>query len=103
MRPDLYLVLVAMGTVTYLTRFPALWLGGRVKFGRRVIRGLSFMPIGIFAAMIVPPVLVHTGIHRFNFFVPAAAVALCVAWFSKKPLWSMLAGVAALAILRAVW
>jgi len=96
------LVFVAMGAVTYLTRFPGLWLGGRVQFSPRLKRGLSFMPIGIFAAMIVPPVLVHTGVHRFNLFLPAAAVALGVAWITKKPLWSMLAGVAALAGLRAL-
>lgn len=89
-----------MGAVTYLTRFPPLWLGGRVKFSPRLKRGLSFMPTGIFAAMTVPPVLVHTGVHRFNLFLPAAALSLGVAWFTKKPLWSMLAGVAALAGLR---
>ena len=89
-----------MGAVTYLTRFPALWLGGRVKFGPRLARGLSFMPTGIFAAMTVPPVLAHTGVHRFNLFLPAAAAALVVAWLTKKPLVSMLAGVATLAVLR---
>jgi branched-subunit amino acid transport protein len=90
-----------MGAVTYLTRFPALWLGGRFDFSSRLKRGLSFMPVGIFAAMIVPPVLVHTG-DRFNLFLPAAVAALGVAWFTKKPLWSMLAGVATLAALRAM-
>ena len=99
MRPDLYPVILGMAAVTYLTRFPPLWLGGRVNFPPRLKRGLSFIPIGAFAAMIVPPVLFHHGVHRFNLFLPAALPALGVAWFTRKPLWAMLAGVATLAAL----
>lgn len=102
MKTEVYLVVLGMAAVTYLTRFPPLWLGGRVNFPPRLKRGLSFIPIGAFAGMIVPPVLLHQGVHRFNLYLPAAAVALSIAWFTKKPFWAMLAGVATLAALRGV-
>ena len=101
MKPDLYPVILGMAAVTYLTRFPPLWLGGRVGFPPRVRRGLSFLPIGAFAAMVVPPVAFHQEAHRFNLYVPAALAACLVALFTRKPLPSMLAGVACLAALRA--
>lgn len=103
MRPDLYLVILGMAAVTYVTRFPPLWLAGRIKFPPRLLRGLSFMPVGVFSAIIATQVLFHQGVHRFNLFLPAAVLALGVAWWTKKPLWSMLAGVAGLALLRALW
>ena len=101
MKPDLYPVILGMVAVTYLTRFPPLWLGGRVDFPPRLRRGLSLLPIGAFAGMVVPPVAFHQEAHRFNFYVPAALAAGLVAWFTRKPLPSMLAGLACLAALRA--
>ncbi|OAT82924.1 AzlD domain-containing protein [Desulfotomaculum copahuensis] len=100
MRSSLYLLFLGMAAVTYLTRFPPLWFGGMINFGPRLRRGLSFIPVGVFAAMTVPPVLTHHEVNGFNIYLPAAVLAILVAAISKNPLWSMLAGVATVAALR---
>lgn len=100
MNNKLLLIFLAMGMVTYLTRFPPLWFGKVINFGPRLKRGLSLIPAGVFAAMTIPAVLTHHESHGFNIYLPAAVSAVAVAIISRKPLWSMLVGIVAVAVLR---
>ncbi len=42
------------------------------------------MPMGVFAGLIVPSVVLHQGAHRFDLYLPAALLSVGVAWFTKK-------------------
>jgi branched-subunit amino acid transport protein len=96
-------ILIA-GFATWLTRYPGLLLGRYVRATPRIERGLRYIPIGIFAAMVAPFVLLHSSSHGhidYPFFI-ATILSIGIAWRTKNPLWTMLAGVVAIAILRAL-
>ncbi len=93
------------GFATYLTRYPGLLLGRVFHATPRIERGLRYIPIGIFAAMVAPVIFLHPAYAHGHFDIPffaATFVALVTAWWTRNPLWTMLFGVITIAILRAL-
>ncbi len=98
-----FVTILIAGFATYLTRYPGLLLGRAVHATPRIERGLRYIPIGIFAAMVAPSIFLHPlSVHGhidYPFFI-AAIVAIVIAWRTKNPLWTMLFGVITIAVLR---
>ncbi|WDL95593.1 AzlD domain-containing protein [Alicyclobacillus sp. ALC3] len=93
------LVLCA-AVVTYLTRWPPLLLGRKLRLPARVERTFPYIPIGVFAAMVAPAIVWHAPVagHIDTPFYVAAAVSLAAAFVTRKPLWAMLTGVLTIAL-----
>lgn len=114
MTTAIYVWLIAACSVfTYLTRLPGLWFGRMIRVTPRLKRGLDSIPVGVFAAMVIPSLIsgvikpssvAHaTLLTHINWpFTLAAVVAIVVALWTKHPLWTMLSGVVAIALLRLV-
>lgn len=88
--------------VTYATRFPAVLLGRSLTLPHRLARGLKYIPMGVFAAILAPSIILHRSVHGQLDYATwiASAAAFIAAWRTKNPLWTMLVGVATMAILR---
>ena len=98
-----YVWLIATcGIATYLTRLPGLWLGRVLRVRPRLKRGLDSIPVGVFAAMVVPSLVngVAKGGHINIPFALAALVSAVVALWTKHPLWTMISGVVSIALFR---
>lgn len=101
---ELLLVIIVAAVATYLTRYPSMVLSRYLKVSPAVERGFRFMPIGVFAALIAPAIVYHpatAGQIEWAFYA-AVVVAVLTAWLTKSALWSMLAGVLVIALLRIV-
>jgi len=97
-----YELIGATAVATYLTRFPSLFFSRFLRITPRLKQGLRYIPIGVFAAMVAPSILLHSGSGPtvdWPFF-EATGIALVVAILTKNPLWTMLSGVLAIAVLR---
>lgn len=94
--------LVLASFATYVTRFPPLWLGRRLKVTPRIKQGLDFIPLGVFAAMVGPTVFgkVYPFTAIDSAFLVATGLSAVVAWLTKNPLWTMIVGVVAVAGIR---
>ncbi|NMM51879.1 AzlD domain-containing protein [Paenibacillus aquistagni] len=101
---ELLLVIIVAAVATYLTRYPSMMLSRYLKVSPAVERGFRYMPIGVFAALIAPAIVYHPatdGQIEWAFYA-AVVVAVLTAWLTKSALWSMLAGVLVIALLRIV-
>jgi branched-subunit amino acid transport protein len=74
---ELLLLFLGMGAITYATRRAFLRLPSRL-FSRRLKNGLTFIPVGIFAALIFPSLFVQAGGLVFQP-LHLAAAAVCIA------------------------
>lgn len=98
-----YFVTISLAALaTYLTRFPSLLLGRTLSLSARMKQGLQYITIGVIAALVAPSILLHpvVGGHLDYAFWGASIVALITAWRTKSPLWTMIAGVIMIAVLR---
>jgi branched-subunit amino acid transport protein len=74
---NLLLLFLGMGAITYATRRAFLRLPNRL-FSARLKNGLSFIPVGIFAALIFPSLFVQQGAFVFQPLYLAASVVCLV-------------------------
>ncbi|WP_195575749.1 AzlD domain-containing protein [Paenibacillus sp. 1001270B_150601_E10] len=96
------IVIVVAAIATYLTRYPSMVLSRYLKVSPAVERGFRYMPIGVFAALIAPSIFYHPTVNgqiEWAFYA-AVVVAVVTAWLTRSALWSMLAGVLIIALLR---
>ncbi|MDJ0948236.1 MAG: AzlD domain-containing protein [Alphaproteobacteria bacterium] len=89
--------ILAMGAVTYLTRFAGFWLVRRLTLRGRLAAALEAVPGAILISVIAPAAFA-TGIAESA----AAAAALGVALLRGPMLLAVAASVAAVLLLRAV-
>jgi branched-subunit amino acid transport protein len=96
------LTIAAVAVATYLTRFPSVLVGRYLKLTPRLKQGLYYIPIGVFSGMIAPAIFngITKGHSNHTAFAAATAVSLLIAIRTKSPLWTMLAGITVLALLR---
>jgi len=94
-------VFVAMGLVTYATRVTMIALLGR-ELPPLVQRWLRYVPAAVLAALIAPAALMPDGRLQWGAQVPAAAVGVLVAWRTRNVLATIVAGMAAFWLLRAL-
>ncbi len=96
--------LIAMLTaIGFVSRASFILLFPRITLPRGVQRGLRFVPAAVFTALIAPDVFLSSGALELGSSNPKAAAALiagAVAWRTRNTLATILAGMAALHLLR---
>ena len=103
--PALWLVILAMGVITYALRLSMIAVLGRVEVPGIVREALRFVPAAVLAAIVVPELLRPGGtldISLGNARLLAGVVASLVAWRTRNVLPTIGVGMALLWMLQAV-
>jgi branched-subunit amino acid transport protein len=98
----LWLILAAGGILTYFTRIFFIALLGKVQTPPLVQRALRFVPPAVLTAIIFQELLTSDGRLALDWSNPrplAGLVAALVAWRTRSPLWTILAGALILALI----
>ena len=100
---NLWLVMLAAGLVTYLTRLSFIFLLDRINVPDWFQRSLRFVPAAVLSAIILPGLVNRAGEVDYSFRntqIIAGALAVLVAWRTKNVILTIVAGMAALLLLR---
>jgi len=93
----IWLAMIGLGILTFLTRFSFIALLERWQTPLIVQRALRFVPVAVLTALIVPDLVLHNGIPNFHPDNPrllAGLVAILVAWKTKNVILTIVAGMA---------
>ncbi len=96
---SLWLVMIAGGLLTFLTRLSFIALLDRIKVPGWFRRGLRFVPLAVLSAIILPELTNPNGALFLSWRNPqllAGLVAILVAWRTKNVILTILIGMAAL-------
>jgi len=99
----LWLLLLAAGSVTYATRLSFIFLLERLRVPGWFRRGLRFVPLAVLSAIALPELAAPNGSAQVLRLQPqffAGLLAILVAWRTKNVLLTIVAGMAALVLLR---
>jgi branched-subunit amino acid transport protein len=102
---NVWLLLIAMGLVTYAIRLSLIALIGRVNLPTIVQWGLCLVPPAVLSAIIFPELLMPGGtldLSLGNLRLLAGTLAAAVAWRTKNVLLTIGVGMVALWVLQAV-
>jgi branched-subunit amino acid transport protein len=102
---NLWLVMLLGGMLTYLARLSFIVLLHKVSIPEWARRALSYVPIAVLTAIIVPEIFLHTGAFNTSLLNPrllAGILAVVVAWRTRNALLTVVVGMAALWILQAL-
>jgi len=95
-----WVVVVAVGTLTYLSRLSFIALFARVQMPSLVARALRYVPAAMLTAIIVPAVVLRGSAPADPALeharLAAALVAGLVAWRTRSPAATIVAGMAVL-------
>lgn len=96
MTPTELAMIVGMALVTFLVRYPVLWLVGRYRLPESWLQALRFVPPAVLSALIVPALLFPagptTGNPVANPYLVAGIVAAVVAWTRRNLLLTLAVG-----------
>jgi branched-subunit amino acid transport protein len=99
----LWLLIAAMGAITYGLRLSMIVLLGRLEVPPALLRALRYVPAAVFAALI-GPAMARPGGHLWlspaNPYLLAGVLAAAVAWRTKSMVLTILLGIAALWVMR---
>ncbi|HMN60348.1 MAG TPA: AzlD domain-containing protein, partial [Anaerolinea sp.] len=98
-------IMVLGGLITYLTRLSFIWLFERLAVPRLLQRGLRFVPPAVLTVIIFQELLIRDGslsIGLDNTRLLAGILATLVAWRTRNALLTILSGMLALFILKAL-
>jgi branched-subunit amino acid transport protein len=101
----IWLVMLIGGLLTYAIRLSFIALYGRMQVPGLVQRALRYIPSAVLSAIILPEVVLKTGrldVASNNPRLLAALIAGLVAWRTRNALLTIVAGMAALWILKAL-
>ena len=100
------IMIVGMALVTFLIRYPTIVLVGKIPLPDRVFRALRYVPPAVLAAIIVPSVLMPDEktvfISPTNSYLVAGIITVLISWRTKNLLLTIVLGMAAFLILRAL-
>jgi len=102
---NLWLIVIAMGIVTFGIRLFPIVLLGRIEIPLIVQRALRFVPPAVLTAIVVPELLYHNGqvdVSLTNVRLLAGLIAIVVAWRTKNALITIGVGMIALWVLSAI-
>jgi len=88
----IWLVMVALGLLTYLTRLSFVLLLERWQPPELVRRALRYVPLAVLTAIILPDLLLANGSLHLSLGNPrllAGLAAILVAWRTRSALWSI--------------
>lgn len=98
-------MILGMGLVTFAVRYPVIVLVGKIPMPQPVFRALRYVPPAVLAAIILPELVMRNGqpyIAPQNSFLVAGIFAGLVAWRTKSLLLTIVLGMVALWVWRAV-
>ncbi|WP_303773447.1 AzlD domain-containing protein [Anaerolinea thermophila] len=90
-----WIIFFVLGTLTYLTRFAFIALWGRLRLPAWVQRALTFVPVAVLSAMILPELVFsdgHLNLALDNPRLLAGAAAVLVAYRTRSTLLTILVG-----------
>jgi branched-subunit amino acid transport protein len=102
---NLWLIVLAMGLVTFGIRFVPIVLLGRIEIPLVVQRALRFVPPAVLTAIVVPELLYRDNqidVSLTNVRLLAGLIAIVVAWRTKNALITIGVGMIALWVLSAI-
>jgi len=100
---NLWLIVIAMGIVTFGIRLVPIVLLGRIEIPLVIQRALRFVPPAVLTAIVVPELLYHNNqidVSPTNVRLLAGLIAIGVAWRTKNALITIGAGMVALWVLQ---
>ncbi len=96
-------LIAVLTVISFVSRASFILLFPRVALPHGVQRGLRFVPAAVFTALITPDVFLSSGaldLGPSNPKAAAAVIAAAVAWKTRNTLATIVAGMAALHLLR---
>jgi len=102
---NIWLVMLIAGLLTFATRLSFIFLLDRIRVPDWFRRGLRFVPVAVLSAIILPELTSPNGDLFLSWRNPqllAGMVAILVAWRTKNVILTIMAGMAALLVLRFV-
>jgi len=100
----IWLAIVGMGIITFLLRLSFIAVLGRVRLSALARRCLDFIPLAVFAALILPDLAGFTEPGAFSVTIYArmiaGGIAAVVAWRTRNVLFTICSGLAVLLILQ---
>ncbi len=102
-RPEILILILAAAAVTFVPRVLPLALLSRFNLPKWLIRWLGYVPIAVLAALLAQSVLLADGSIDFslnNLALLALIPTLGIALRTRSLIWTVLTGVASMALLR---
>jgi branched-subunit amino acid transport protein len=100
------ILIIGMFAVTFVVRYPVMALVGRLPLPEPALRALRYVPPAVLAAIILPAMVYdergEIALRLDNEYLLAGVLAFAVAWFSKNTLVTIIVGVGALLVLKAI-
>lgn len=103
---SVWVTMIAAGALTYATRLSLILLFGRVEVPGWLARALRFVPPAVLTAIVFPELFLQDGsldVSLANGRLIAGLLAALVAWRTKNVLLTILAGMAVLLTLQAIF
>ena len=103
MEVRILLIIIGMAIVTYLPRVLPIVSLSKVPLPRIVLRWLSFIPVAVLSALLIPSLVVTEGkvnLSLDNEFLLASIPAFIVAFWKKSLLLTVVVGMVSLVILN---
>jgi branched-subunit amino acid transport protein len=101
----LWLVILLAGLLTFGTRLSFILLLNRIKVPGWFMRGLRFVPMAVLSAIILPQLTIRNSSLDISLHNPqlyAGAVAILVAWRTRNVVLTILTGMIALLLFKAI-
>ncbi|MDD5371338.1 MAG: AzlD domain-containing protein [Anaerolineaceae bacterium] len=102
---NIWLVMLTAGVLTYLTRLSFIWLFEKTAMPPLLQRALRFVPPAVLSVIIFQELLIRDGklaLGWDNARLLAGIVAMLVAWRTRSPLLTIVAGMATLLAINAL-
>lgn len=99
------LLIMGMTVVTFTPRYGVLALLGRLEMPKPLFRALRYVPVTVLSAIIFPDLLLKNGnlnLALNNSFLVAGIITMVVSWRTKNLLLTIVLGMVALWIWRAL-
>lgn len=100
---NIWIVIIAAGVLTFLTRFSLIWLSDYVTLPEWLQRALRFVPISVLAVIIFQELVIRNNqivLGLSNTRLLAGLLAAVVAWRTRSVLWTIAAGMLTLWLLN---
>jgi branched-subunit amino acid transport protein len=105
MEMSIWIVMVIIGGLTFLTRLSFIALAGRWDAPALFRSALRFVPVAILTAIVVPELVLHTGTLDLSLTNPrllAGMLAIFVAWRTKNTVLTIVIGMTVFWVLQAI-
>ncbi len=102
---DLALLILGMAAVTYATRYMMIALLGRVQVSERIKRGLYYVPIAAFSAIILPELVTRAGQMSLALDNPrliGGVAAIAVAALTRRMVLTIVVGMGVMWVMQAM-